>query len=191
MVLLPGTVLPLHVFEPRYRALVADCLAEDKVLGIATICPGPGDGAIGPPALFREVGVGRIVQHQLFRDGRSNIVVESVGRAAIVDEHPAARPYRVVRAAAFPERDPRGAGVDRLRLLVLQLGTVRSNAREEIRRIADLDDIPLVDALAARLLSEPEDRRTYLGRSTFAAQVEDVTSHLAALLTPGEPSAEA
>jgi uncharacterized protein len=188
VVLLPGTVLPLHVFEPRYRALVADCLAADQVLGIATLCPGP---VAAPPALFPEVGVGRIVQHQPFRDGRSNIVVESVGRACIVAEKVSDKPYRVVEASPYPARDPRGSGIDRLRLLVLQLGTVSPNARDEVRRIAQLDDLALVDALAARLLSDPEKRRIYLGRASFAEQVDDVESHLAELLTVGEPSAQA
>lgn len=118
-------------------------------------------------------------------------MVEAVGRGAIVDELPALKPYRIVRAAALPTRDPRGAGVDRLRLLVLQLGTTSPNARDEVRRIAGLDDVALVDALAARLLTEPDDRRTYLGRSSLAAQVADVESHLATLLVTGEPGAQA
>jgi Lon protease-like protein len=190
VVLLPGTVLPLHVFEPRYRALIADCLAADRLLGIATLHSGA-EAASGPPPLFPEVGVGRIVQYQPFKDGRSNIVVEAVERATIVAELPTTTPYRLVRARALPARDTAGAGIDRLRLLVLQLGTVNGNARDEVRRIAGLADVALVDALAARLLVQPDDRRAYLGRETLAAQVADVEAQLAELLTTGEPSAQA
>ncbi len=191
MVLLPGTVLPLHVFEPRYRTLIADCLAADPILGIATVQTGGADCDRSTPQLFPEIGVGRIVQYQPFRDGRSNIVVEAVERAVLVAELPTSQPYRVATARALPPRDPRGGGVDRLRLLLLQLGTVSGHAQDELRRICALGDLALVDALASRVLVDPDARRAYLGRATFSAQVADVEAQLAELLITGEPSAQA
>jgi Lon protease-like protein len=75
VVLFPGTVLPLHIFEPRYRQLLADCLAGDRRFGL--VPPGSGGGApptgvVGSIALIRAA--------QPLPEGRSNIVVGGEGR---------------------------------------------------------------------------------------------------------------
>jgi ATP-dependent Lon protease len=70
VVLFPGTPLPLHIFEPRYRELLSDCLAADRRFGITpstTDDEAPEPGMVGCTA---EVRV-----NQLMPDGRSNIVV--------------------------------------------------------------------------------------------------------------------
>ncbi|HEV8231601.1 MAG TPA: LON peptidase substrate-binding domain-containing protein, partial [Thermoanaerobaculia bacterium] len=63
VVLLPGTRLPLHIFEPRYRAMVADALAGDGAIGMAMLKPGwERSGPI--PAIFPVGGAGRIVESE-------------------------------------------------------------------------------------------------------------------------------
>src|SRR5436309_9297425 len=75
VVLLPGTVLPLHIFEPRYRAMVADALAGARTIGMAMLKRGWEERAADPP--IRAVGgAGEIVESEKLEDGRYNILLE-------------------------------------------------------------------------------------------------------------------
>jgi hypothetical protein len=91
--LLPRTQLPLHIFEPRYRAMVRDALASDGL--IAMIQPrDEGD----PPGLFDVGCIGRISASDELEDGRFNIVLEGLGRFRIAREAEVDTPYRQVDA---------------------------------------------------------------------------------------------
>ncbi len=82
-VLFPGTTLPLHVFEPRYRELVARCLEHDEPFGVCLILEGE---EVGGPAIPRRVGTeAGIIACQRYRDGRYDIVVEGRRRFEIVE----------------------------------------------------------------------------------------------------------
>jgi len=106
VVLLPGTLLPLHIFEPRYRAMVADALSGDRTIGMAMIKPGWETG--GPtPEIHPVGGAGRIVEAEELSDGRYNIVLEGEFRYRVVAESPPS-PYRVAEVeeiASIPFRD--------------------------------------------------------------------------------------
>jgi Lon protease-like protein len=95
VVLLPGTLLPLHIFEPRYRAMVADALSGDRPIGMAMMKPGWERSGATPP-IFPVGGAGRIVESEELPDGRYNIVIEGEFRYRILEESPPA-PYRVAR----------------------------------------------------------------------------------------------
>ncbi len=94
--LFPRSSLPLHVFEPRYRAMVRDALARDR--RIAMIQPRPGEGS-EHPALFEVGCVGRIAHVEALQDGRFNLVLEGVTRFRLLREIEAATPFRQVEAA--------------------------------------------------------------------------------------------
>lgn len=190
VVLLPGALLPLHVFEPRYRALVADALADDRRIGIATLDPAAGSPSDPTPAIHPVVGVGEIIQHQPFADGRSNIVLQHVATVRGLAPIDRATPYRVWRGRPFAPRDPAGSGADQLRVLVLQLGAAHPPARDDVLRLARLPDLALVDALARKLLDEVEDRLAFLGRERVADQVALLVDRLAAVLPTGSAAAE-
>ena len=91
--LFPRTQLPLHIFEPRYRAMIRDALASDKL--IAMIQPKDEDE---PPALFKVGCIGRISASDELDDGRFNIVLEGLSRFRIAREAEVATPYRQVDA---------------------------------------------------------------------------------------------
>lgn len=93
VVLLPGTILPLHIFEPRYRAMVADALEGDRAIGMAMMKPGWERSGDTPP-IFPVGGAGRIVEAEHLPDGRYNIVLEGEFRYRVVEESPPA-PYRI------------------------------------------------------------------------------------------------
>ena len=93
--LLPGSFLPLHIFEPRYRALVSDALARDR--RIAMIQPLPGE-ADQRPDLFEVGCVGKIGHVEALPDGRFNIVLEGLTRFRLLREIDVATPFRQVEA---------------------------------------------------------------------------------------------
>lgn len=85
-VLLPGGLLPLHIFEPRYRALAKACLAGNGVMGIARLMPGYGNAVQAQPAIYNTVGVGQIVCSEELADGRFMLLLRGIGRASVQRE---------------------------------------------------------------------------------------------------------
>ncbi|HEU0133836.1 MAG TPA: LON peptidase substrate-binding domain-containing protein, partial [Allosphingosinicella sp.] len=146
--LFPRAQLPLHIFEPRYRAMVRDALGGDRLIGM--IQPrGPGE----PPPLFDIGCLGRIDGADEMEDGRFNIVLEGLGRFRIVREAEVDTLYRQVDA------DRRGFD-DMAEPEPLGLAH-RAELEREARRYADalgysvdwdavtrLDDEMLVNAIA-------------------------------------------
>jgi Lon protease-like protein len=92
-VLFPRAQLPLHIFEPRYRAMVRDALAGDQQIAMVQ----PKDSG-EPPGLFEVGCIGRIVGSEELDDGRFNIVLEGVSRFRIAEEADVMTPYRQVDA---------------------------------------------------------------------------------------------
>lgn len=150
--LFPRSHLPLHVFEPRYRALVRDALARDR--RIAMIQPLPGE--TGPhPALFEVGCVGRIVNVEAAPDGRFNLVLEGVSRFRLVREIDAGTPFRQIEANFDDFAD--GDDAERTTLA----SVLRADLEHEAKRFAAingfavdwdaverLDDETLVNAIA-------------------------------------------
>jgi uncharacterized protein len=92
-VLFPDMLLPLHIFEPRYRLLVERALEQSRPFGIVLICEGE---EVGPPAVPHKVGtVAEIVAHAALPDGRSLITVRGVRRFAIESVANDREPYLV------------------------------------------------------------------------------------------------
>ena len=126
IVLFPGARQPLHIFEPRYRQLLADCLARDHRFGIAHVAsageqaaeaaPRPGD--IGCVAAIRST-------HQL-PDGRADILTEGERRFVLLEWRPGDRLYRLARVEEFDD-DPVEPG---------EAGTLAADVREGFLRLA-------------------------------------------------------
>ena len=100
--LFPGSQLPLHIFEPRYRAMVRDALASDGL--IAMVQPRDEEE---PPALFTIGCIGRIAACDELDDGRFLMVLGGEMRVRIVDEYAPERPYRLNDV----EVDPKGPSI--------------------------------------------------------------------------------
>lgn len=92
-ILFPRAHLPLHIFEPRYRALVTDALARDRRIAMIQ----PRDQA-EPPALFEVGCVGHISQVERLDDGRFNLVLEGLTRFRLLSEIDVTTPFRQVEA---------------------------------------------------------------------------------------------
>jgi uncharacterized protein len=100
--LFPHQVLPLHVFEPRYRTMVADLLDATGRLVIASIDDGEHETDGRVPRVTPVAGLGEIMRHEKLPDGRYMIWVAGLARVRI-DEVPSDRPYRTVRCRPFAE----------------------------------------------------------------------------------------
>jgi len=101
LVFFPGTRLPLHIFEPRYRALTRRCLATHRAMAVTMLLPGPPDASRNPP--FATVaGLGVIVEHEELPDGRFNILLQGEARVRLA-ELPFAPPFRRARAEELPD----------------------------------------------------------------------------------------
>jgi Lon protease-like protein len=101
LVLFPGTLQPLHIFEPRYRQLLADSLAGDRRFGVAYVAEAPGQDPTPQPG---DVGcVAEIRSTQNLPDGRSNIVTVGGRRFTLLDWLPTARLYRLARVEEFAD----------------------------------------------------------------------------------------
>jgi len=96
VVLFPGELLPLHIFEPRYRRMLADCLEGDQRFGLTTAAP-PGPGSIGC--------VARIRAAEALADGRSNIVVLGERRFGVRALLDADAPYLMAAIEEFGDTE--------------------------------------------------------------------------------------
>ena len=183
VVLMPGGLLPLHVYETRYTSLVAHCLNGEGLMGVATLKPGFEANYYGAPPVYDRVGIGQIVAHEPFEDGRCNIVLKYVGRARVQEELDFRLGFRVFRGELIEDDS---TGLDeaskRLRVLILQLGTLSKDAAREARRLASLPAIDMVDSLARKLMESPADRLQYLACVRMSERVRMVQERLASFL---------
>jgi Lon protease-like protein len=119
VVLFPRVELPLHVFEPRYRTLLADALKGDRRLVMAVLRPGYEADYYGCPDVYPWACAGQVVKHQLLEDGCSDVVLHGE-RVVRIEEFVQDVPYRVARIVSFEDDDrfasTSGAG-ERLREL--------------------------------------------------------------------------
>ncbi|MET4593496.1 MULTISPECIES: LON peptidase substrate-binding domain-containing protein [unclassified Sphingomonas] len=134
--LFPGMQLPLHLFEPRYRAMISDAMARDRRIGM--IQPRGDDGE-----LYQIGCVGKIAEVEALEDGRYNVILEGVALFRIVRELDVSTAFRQVEAELLPilEDD------------ALSLGR-RSSLELESRRFADVQGYAVDWDAVARLDDE-------------------------------------
>jgi Lon protease-like protein len=102
MALLPGELMPLYIFEPRYRRMVADALAGDRLIAMARFEPGWEDSYYGNPDVKKVMGLGTVVAHKSQQDGSSEIVLKGLARVTLL-EVVREMPYRLGRVDTMPE----------------------------------------------------------------------------------------
>lgn len=157
--LYPGTVVPLHIFEPRYRAMTEAALAGEQVIGMILI-RGEADAMAHRAPIFEVGCAGRIVESERLADGRFNLLLHGARRFRISHETESTSPFRSVDAAllantSFPEL---ASGVQR-RLTILRaelearmLELVGLSAPESAAQLGErmraLDPVLLQNALA-------------------------------------------
>jgi uncharacterized protein len=185
LVLFPGTLLPLHIFEPRYRAMVADCLrAESPLLAVAQLRPGWESKYEGRPAIYDVGGIGRIKEHALNADGTYDIVVDALARVHL-QELPADKTYRRASATVLTER---AAGLDAgdiqaVFALASQIATLVKRALPAFALQAAATDAPtlIIDRIADQLVLDPAARQDLLETLDVPARLKSLTQLLGEL----------
>ena len=185
-VLFPGVVLPLHVFEPRYRGLVEHCLASHRTMAVATLQPGYEKDYEGRPAVHQVMGAGVIVGEARLPDGRWNIALKGVERVRMLHEHPADQAFRLVAARRLHEthgpNDP--ALADRLKGFVLSLSRELPYVGPQLSELLRDARTPstVVDVISGYFVEDPGQRRALLEELSVERRVERVEHVLAGLL---------
>lgn len=202
VVFFPHTLLPLHVFEPRYRELLSDAIDGAGLVAVPLLSAGWESSYTGSPAVHPVCGLGMIVRRQALPDGRSNVVLLGRARVRIVEELVVATPYRQARVALAPAPlpaagDPGWAGAwSRLRALLGQVIRARPTLADDLRPLLDgqrpVDEV--LHQLAHMVLTDAEDRQRFLEENDpvlRAARVEDGVGTVLSQLMDESEAAEA
>lgn len=187
-VLLPETHLPLHVFEPRYCAMLADALAGEGLIGLHTLDPDGAPLPDGRPALRAYGCAGEVVEHEPLPDGRSNIVLRGAFRYRIAAEQ-TGRAYRLAEVEEVPvhplapgrEGGPGRRDLRRLLARGVEKLAVSVGRSEASHLAGTLSDEGLVNEAAARLGLGPEERYSLLEMDALADRYAWVLDHVRSL----------
>ena len=147
VVLFPGVVQALHLFEPRYSELAADAIANDNLITMAYIKPDWESGDIHQPEISQTVCVGKVLSHTLLDDGRYNMFLVGVKRATIVTELDDDAPYRMAEVEIIDDYVAREGGLRDLRDNIVSefrtLASLRTSWNHEALEQFLSDDLPL------------------------------------------------
>jgi Lon protease-like protein len=188
LVLFPHTLLPLHIFEPRYRAMTADCLARDRRLAIVGLKPGYEADYHGRPPVHGVAGVGRIVQCERLASGRFNMILRGEGRVRIARELPTDTLYRLVEAEEMPEvgadRETVPPMVELVRKTCRHIlhAVKRSTPEMEAALAEEAAPGVLCDQLASALVPAPEARQALLEEADVEHRLRRLLAELSTLL---------
>jgi hypothetical protein len=172
----PHTMLPLHVFEARYRAMITDALARDRKIAVVRLKPGFEASYAGKPAVFAVAGAGEIVSWERLATGRYNILVRGQWRVRIESERPTDTLYRIVTAQSLDDVEPTTDASDalaRIRGLCARLLQALDRPSDLLDAALAADQRPgiIADRIAAAVVPDPDLRQELL-------ETRDVTRRL-------------
>jgi uncharacterized protein len=184
----PHTLLPLHIFEARYRAMITDCLARDRQLAVVGLKPGYEATYDGRPPVHAIAGAGSIVRCERLATGRFNILLKGERRIRIDREVPADTLYRMVVATPLEE-----VGADRpslpglardVRERCLRILDALGRGGPEMRESLEAPRSPaeLCDQLASGVIPSPAVRQGLLEEVDVERRLEGLAAALDDLL---------
>lgn len=166
VVLFPNVFLPLHIFEARYRQMVADALSGDRIIGMTLLKAGHDEAGERPPVY--PVGCSGVITHvERLADGRFNLVLRGVEKFRILDEDQPSR-GQLYRTAVISPLDEAVSDLERAALsaerrrLESRLAPLFERARAESFLPQSMPDADLVNALAQYLEFDPVERQALL-----------------------------
>jgi len=168
-VLFPGLQLPLHIFEPRYRALVGDALVRDRRIAMIQ----PQRSTDGAP-LYSVGCVGRIGEIEAMEDGRYNLILEGQSRFKILRELDVASAFRQVEAELIEDDEDET-------LSFAQRGGFEQEAREfadaqgysvDWDSVKNLDDMSLINGVSQIAPFDPASKQALLEANSLTERCE-------------------
>ncbi|MBI5153765.1 LON peptidase substrate-binding domain-containing protein [Candidatus Poribacteria bacterium] len=169
LVLFPRTLMPLHIFEPRYVRMVREAIEGDHRIATAQLRKGWQKNYFGTPPVFRTITAARILHDERTPTGQYNIILEGIERAWLLDELES-KPDRVVKARSLVDAMPEGELVE---ILEAQRETVRLSSllvalKPEFKApLSNLENAHLhpgiiADQVAALIVRDPYERQSLL-----------------------------
>lgn len=198
VVFFPGTRLPLHLFETRYRRMVEDCLAKGPMaMAVVLLAPGWEADYEGRPAIHEVAGAGRIVDHEQLPNGTHNVILQGLCRVRL-DELPSeGLPYRRARATPLPDSLPGGSvpSADMTALLSCASSVVAAVQREHPEFSLGVEPChgpgEVADLVADRLIADTRLRQKVLEtldvRERVRMLMDPIGELMATLVTSGGP----
>jgi Lon protease-like protein len=197
LVLFPGIVQPLHIFEPRYRQMTADALADDRLLAMALLRPGWEPEYHHRPPIFPVVCLGRIAREEQLPDGRYNLLLHGLRRARVREEMGTDRPYRVARVELLDDEEV--APPEAARELRDELGrqlaawlAARPPAREQMLRLlkSEMPLGPLCDLFSFALPLDVAVKQALLEEPDVGRRARTLVARLGAAAPPAPAARE-
>jgi Lon protease-like protein len=186
VVLFPRAVLPLHIFEERYKAMTADALEGDRQVAMALLRPGWEKDYYGKPAIEPVVCVGTILSCERLPDGKYNFLLQGHTRASIVREH-GKRPYRVAQLQPLPISDVLEIDLTNHRLRLVELFTADVFAETalapQFRQLLNgpTKTADIADLLAFSYFEDVALKQSLLAEGDVLHRVERTIAHLESL----------
>jgi Lon protease-like protein len=186
VVLFPSALLPLHIFEPRYRAMVTDALEGERLIGMVMLRPGWEAHYEESPEVFPVGCAGFITHADRLSDGRYNIMLRGMEKFRIETERPAregADRYRVARIQAISELKPAaGTAIQHARQRLEKLIARKLHKNEHDFIPKDVPDADLVHAIAQHL--EPLEKQALLECNSLLERCETLVELLEMRMMP-------
>ncbi|MBI2377954.1 MAG: LON peptidase substrate-binding domain-containing protein [Deltaproteobacteria bacterium] len=188
--LLPHTFASLHVFEPRYRAMIADIVDGARAFSIALLDDRGEPDEFARPPFHPIAGVGILRRSARLPDGRYNVLVEGIARVDVSDELPPDPRFRYRRARARLLADVLPEDPTTLQPLISALSALTTHVvhamggdTEIVKRLAELDGSPgkLADTVAEAAIQDTLERQQYLSELDVKKRIELASSALGAL----------
>ena len=186
VVLFPSALLPLHIFEPRYRAMVADALEGERLIGMVMLRPGWEPQYDGTPHVYPIGCAGFITHADRLPDGRFNMMLRGLEKFRILDERPAregAERYRIARIESIKEVKTGTSAAShaaRQRLEKLLAKKLHKHDHDFIPK--DVPDADLVHAIAQHL--EPLEKQALLECNSLLERCEALVELLEMRMMP-------
>jgi Lon protease-like protein len=169
VVLFPQMPLPLHIFEPRYRKMVADALQSHRTIGMVLLQPGWEALYEGRPPVYPVGCAGTIERSEPLADGRYNVLLRGATRFRVVAEHEG-EPYRRAEVVALADAPGDPADIEAKRRAVLAAIGRASEGPVSLVLQAELPADVFVNALAQSLDLSPVEKQSLLDCDTIAAR---------------------
>jgi Lon protease-like protein len=167
--LFPGALVPLHIFEPRYRQMINDLLDRAGRLVMASLTSSPGEGSQGSPAVLPIGGLAEIVHHEPLEDGRFLIWIVGLGRVRI-QEVPSEKPYRLVQIEVL--HDLPGSAKEQSRLRPLLETAIQRRSGKEVALAEEMPIGALADILLQSLRLSPKQLQAVYAETSATRRAE-------------------
>ncbi|MGH7807606.1 MAG: LON peptidase substrate-binding domain-containing protein [Thermodesulfobacteriota bacterium] len=181
VVFFPHTLLPLHVFEPRYTQMVNDVINNERIIGMVLLKPEWEKSYYANPPIYNVACMGRIVSSEALEDGKFNVILYGLKRVKIL-EIVKDIPYRLARVK--PLEDVHGTNEQvyqkRISELISRWNDMLGKEQEshKINIDTELSLGNMTDALASLIVSNVFEKQKLLEEDSVQERGEKILNNL-------------